>query len=130
MDKVAAAEFANLVGRFYQNLATQVGDTIHQNIGKMGNDQVVVLMGDQTRLISYSNTFYALSDRIAFDGADMYFKSVVDATGQISDALKHIDRVDKVISIAAGVITLAGGIVSRNVGMIASSLQTLQAAIL
>ena len=129
MDQVAAAEFANLIGRFYQTLATQVGDTIHQNIGKIGDDQVTVLMGDQARLISYAQTFYSLSDAIAFAGADVYFKKVQDATGSITEAMKHIDKVDKVIGISANVITLAGGIVSKNTSMITTALTALKGAI-
>src|ERR1700761_1070874 len=118
MDQVAAAEFANLIGRFYQTLATQVGDTLHQQIGSLSKEQASVLMGDQSRLISYSNTFFSLSDKIAFEGADVYFAKVNDATGQISEAMKHIDKVDQVITISANVIMLAGGIVSASPSMI------------
>ncbi|HLZ88650.1 MAG TPA: hypothetical protein VKQ52_15450 [Puia sp.] len=107
----------------------QVGDYLHDNIGIIGNDQVSILSDDQTRLISYSSTFFALSDRIAFEGADVYFQKVQDATGQISDALKHIDKVDKVICISASVIGLAGGIVSGNTGMIISALQAIKGQI-
>ncbi|HXB09151.1 MAG TPA: hypothetical protein VNW04_18635 [Puia sp.] len=126
MDQVAAAEFANRIGRFYQTMATQVGDYLHQNIGVLGRDQVAVLSGDQARLISYANTFYSLSDAIAFEGADVYFTAVQDATGSITDSLKHIDKVDKVISISASVITLAGGIVSANPALITTALLALK----
>lgn len=129
MDAVAAAQFANFVARFYQNLAVQVGDYLHNNIGIIPNDKLSILSDDQTRLISYSNTFFALSDNIAFQGADVYFKSVQDATGEISDALKQIDKVDKVITIAANVLTLAGGIVSKNTGMMTTALTALKGAI-
>ena len=129
MDQVAAAQFANLIGRFYQTLAMQVGDYLHQQIGIISNDQVSILSDDQTRLISYSNTFFSLSDSIAFNGADEYFKSVTAATGQITDALNHIDKVDKVITIAANVIALAGGIVSKNTGMITTALSGIKGQI-
>ena len=129
MDTVAAAQFANFVARFYQNLAAQVGDYLHNNIGIIPNEKLSILSDDQTRLISYSNTFFALSDTIAFQGADVYFKSVQDATGEISDALKHIEKVDKVITIAANVLALAGGIVSKNTGMMTTALTSLKGAI-
>jgi hypothetical protein len=129
MDTVAAAQFANFVARFYQNLAVQVGDYLHNNIGIIPNEKLSILSDDQTRLISYSNTFFALSDTIAFQGADVYFKSVQDATGEISDALKHIEKVDKVITIAANVLALAGGIVSKNTGMMTTALTALKGAI-
>ena len=126
MDQVAAAQFANFMGRSYQNMAVQLGDYLHQSIGNIPNEQVSILSDDQTRLISYSNTFFALSDTIAFEGADVYFKNVQDATGAINDALKHIEKVDKVIRISAQVITLAGGIVSKNPGMIGGALSALK----
>jgi hypothetical protein len=126
MDPIAAAEFANLIGRFYQTLATQVGDYIHEKMGSITKDEFSILSGDQTRLITYSNTFFALSDRIAFDGAEIYFQKVRDAMGQINEALKHIDKVDKVIEISAHVISLAGGIVSKNPAMIKAALSALK----
>jgi hypothetical protein len=129
MEPVAAAQFANFVARFYQTLAVQVGDYLHNNIGTIPNDKLSILSDDQTRLISYSNTFFALSDAIAFEGADVYFKSVQDATGEINDALKQIEKVDKVITIAANVLTLAGGIVSKNTGMMTTALTALKGAI-
>lgn len=129
MDQIAAAEFANIIGRFYQTLATRVGDTLHQQIGTISKDQASVLMGDQSRLISYSNTFFSLSDKIAFEGADVYFKKVQDATDEITEAVKHIEKVDKIITISANTIMLAGGIVSANPSMIMGALTQLKSAI-
>jgi hypothetical protein len=129
MDPIAAAQFANFIARFYQNLAMQVGDYIHEHIGDIPDNQLSILSDDQTRLISYSNTFFALSDSIAFQGADVYFSKVQAATGDISEALKSIEEADTVITIAANVITLAGGIVSRNTGMITSALTGLKGAV-
>lgn len=129
MDPVAAAQFANFIARFYQNLGRQVGDFIHDNIGNIAGDRLAILLDDQSRLISYSNTFFALSDAIAFQGADVYFKKVQDATGDINDALKNMQKADKVITIAAGVITLAGGIVSKNGSMITTALTALKGAV-
>jgi hypothetical protein len=126
MDQVAAAQFANFMARFYQNMASQVGDTLHQSIGNIPDEQARILADDQVRLLSYSNTFFSLSDAIAFQGADEYFKSTQDATGQITDALKHIEKVDKVISITANVIGLAGGIVSKNTSMMTTALTALK----
>lgn len=129
MDQVAAAQFANFIARFYQNLATRVGDYLHENIGDIPGDQFTILSNDQTRLISYSNTFFALSDAIAFQGADVYFKKVQDATDDINQALQHIEKADTVITIAANVITLAGGIVSKNTSMITTALTGLKGAV-
>ena len=126
MDQVAAAQFANFMARFYQNMAAQVGDTLHQSIGVIPDSQASILADDQMRLLSYSNTFFSLSDAIAFQGADEYFQSARDATGQIADALKHIDKIDKVISITANVIGLGGGIVSKNTSMMETALMALK----
>jgi hypothetical protein len=125
MDTVQAAQFANDIGRFYQTLAGQVGDYLHQNIGTISTSQQSILSDDQTRLITYSNTFFSLSDTIAFAGADDYFQKVTNSTAQITDALNHMQTVDKIITISAGVITLAAGIVSQNGSTIIGSLQSI-----
>jgi hypothetical protein len=122
MDVVAAAQFANDIGRFYQVSGQRIGDYLHQNIGNITTRQLSILSDDQTRLISYSNTFFSLSDQIAFDSADDYFTKVTAATLQINDALKKIKKVDDIITLSAAVISLAGGIISRSGGMITSSL--------
>ncbi len=129
MDVVQAAQFANDIGRFYQTLAGQIGDYLHQNIGIISDSQMSILSDDQTRTISYSNTFFALSDTIAFAGADDYFQKVKAATGQITASLEHIQKVDKIISISAGVIGLGAGIVSQNGGMITGALQSIEQSI-
>ena len=129
MDPIAAAQFANFIARFYQNLAMQVGDYIHEHIGDIPDNQLSILSDDQTRLISYSNTFFALSDSIAFQGADVYFKKVQDATADINKALQQIQKADTVITVAANVIALAGGIVSKNTSMITTALTGLKGAL-
>ena len=129
MDKVQAAQFANSTGRFFQILAGQVGDFLHQNIDTLSDQQISILSDDQTKLITYSNTFFSLSDGIAFAGADDYVQKVKDATGQITDSLNKIKTVDKIINISAGVISLAAGIVSANGGAILGSLQSITQAI-
>lgn len=129
MDSVQAAQFANTTGRFFQVLATQVGDFLHQHIDELTDQQISIISNDQTRLISYSNTFFSLSDHIAFDGVDEYVPKVTNATAGVSDALKKMKTADKIISITAGVISLAAGIVSQNGGAILSSLQSIDQAI-
>jgi len=126
MDQVAAAQFANYMGRAYQTLAQQVGDKLHEQIGNIPNSQLSILSQDQIRLLSYSNTFFALSDSIAFQGADVYFRKVQDATAAINDALKNIREISKVISISANFITLAGGLVSQNTTLIQAALNALK----
>jgi|GEM_PF-2140129 len=126
MDQVAAAQFANYMGRAYQMLAQQVGDKLHAQIGNIPGDQLSILSQDQVRLISYSNTFFSLSDSIAFQGADVYVKKVQDATAAVNDALKNIQEMNKVISISANFITLAGGLVSQNTSLITTALNALK----
>jgi hypothetical protein len=123
------ALFANTLGRFYQGLAQQVGDFLHTNIASLSDSEIDVISDDQTRLTTYANTFFSLSDNIAFENSAVYFKGVSDATGTIDTALKKISDTNKVINIAAGCITLAASIASKNGSGITSSLQSVLSAL-
>jgi len=122
MTALDQAQFAYDTGRFYQTVARQIGDFLHDNIKELSDRQLSILSDDQTRLISYSNTFFSLTEDITFDGAAPYFRSVTNATKQITDAIDHIQKVSDIISISAGVIGVAAGILSQNGPLIASSL--------
>ncbi|HMH21313.1 MAG TPA: hypothetical protein VK563_06040 [Puia sp.] len=122
------AKFANTMGHFYQALAGQIGEFLHTHIKSLSDGQIGILSGDEERLISYANTFFSLSDNIAFENSASYFKGVGDATDAIGAAMKKIDDINKVIGIAAGCITLAAAIVSANGQGIVSSCQSILAA--
>jgi|SRR5882757_2570897 len=123
------AIFANKLGHFYQAIAQQLGDFVHTHIGSLSNEKIDALSNDQTTLITYANTFFSLSDKIAFEQSEIYFKGVSDSIDTINEAIKKMDDINKVIKITAGVITLAAAIVTQNGGGIVSSLQTVAGAI-
>jgi hypothetical protein len=129
MGTVNDAAFANKLGHFYQNMADGMGQFIHTQIGTLPKDKVVSLTDQQNQLIHYANLFFVLSDRIAFDQSDTFFKGVSDATDDIDKAVKEIKDVNKAINITAGLITLAAAIVTENGSGIVSSLQTIAGAI-
>jgi hypothetical protein len=122
MTPLEEAQFAYDTGRFYQTIARQIGDFIHEHISDLSDRELSIISDDQTRLISYSNTFFSLTTDISFDGAAPYFLDVKNATTQITDALGHIQSVSDIIGISAAVIGVAAGILSQNGGLIASSL--------
>jgi hypothetical protein len=123
------AIFANKLGHFYQGLAQQLGDFVHKNIGSLSDTQIDALSNDQTTLIAYANTFFALSDKIAFEQSETYFKGVSDSIDTINAAMKKMNDINKVTGIIAGVITLAAAIVTQNGSGIVSSLQTIAGAV-
>jgi len=102
---------------------------VHTHIGSLSNEKIDALSNDQTTLITYANTFFSLSDKIAFEQSEIYFKGVSDSIDTINEAIKKMDDINKVIKITAGVITLAAAIVTQNGGGIVSSLQTVAGAI-
>jgi hypothetical protein len=129
MDALEAAQFASMLAGFYGGLAKQVDDYLGANIGKIDPGQEQDLSDKLNLLLAYSNKFADLSDGIAFAGADDYFQKVKDATGQITDSLDHIGKVDKLINISAGLVGLGEGIVTKNGGGILSSLQAIAQSI-
>ena len=129
MGNAEDAVSANTLGHFYQALAEQIGDFLHTNISRLSGHEIDLLSGDQDRLISYANTFFSLSDKIAFENSATYFKGVSNATDAVNAALKKIDDINKVINIAAGSITLAASILSKNGKGILSSCDSILTAL-
>ncbi len=128
MSEFDYAQFAHSMGDFYQQVGRRMGDYLQNNITAMAADpgRLRVFYDEQSRINSYANTFYALSDQIAFAGADIYFKSVTDATASLNAAIQKIDGIDKWINFSAAVITLGTSIVSKNGTGILSSVQTIR----
>jgi hypothetical protein len=129
MGNTEDAIFANTLGHFYQDLAQQIGDFLHTHISSLSGHEIDLLSGDQDRLISYANTFFSLSDKIAFENSAVYFEGISNATDAVNKALKKIDDINKVINIAAGTITLAASILSMNGKGILSSCDSILAAV-
>lgn len=124
MDTFDYARFANTIGGLYQQIAHQMGDYLQENITSIAADpgRLTVFCDEQSRIISYANTFYTLSDRIAFEGADVYYKSVIAATASLNQDIRKIEEVDKWIKFSAAVITLGTAIISANGSGIVSSI--------
>lgn len=123
------ALFANKLGHFYKNIADGLGQYIHANMGSLPADQVNKLSDQLDQLINYANMFFGISDRIAFEASQNYFKGVSDAIDSIDKAVKEIKDINKAITITAGLLTLAAAIVTENGSGIVSSLQTIAGAI-
>jgi len=129
MGTVNDAIFANKLGHFYEDLAQQLGGFLHTHIGQLSKDQVDTLSDSETQLNSYANAFFTLSDTIAFQQSDVYFKGVSDTIDAVNADIQKIADINKIITISAGVISLALAIFSENGGGILSSLQTIAGAV-
>jgi len=128
MSSLDDAQFANSIGSFYQQIGQQMGNYLQSNIGTLSKTpgQLTIFCDDQSRIISYANTFYSLSDQIAFDNSDVYFAAVTAATAGMNANIKTIDKIDKWINFSAAIITLATAIVSKNGSNILSSIETIK----
>jgi hypothetical protein len=123
------AAFANSMGHFYERVALQLDDFMHNNIKSLRQEQRDFLETYLEQAIDYANAFYTLSDKIAFENSAVCFKAVSNATGDINHALEKIKNIDRIIAISAGVITLAGAIAAHDGGGITKSLQSVMDAI-
>jgi hypothetical protein len=122
MGTLEDAQFANQLGHLYQSVAQQIGDYLTNNIDHLTKEEIDTVNNYQTTIITYANTFYSLSDNIAFTGSDLYFNQINDATGQIKDALNHLDNINKIINISAGIISLAAAVMTGNGPLIVTSI--------
>ncbi|HEX9512563.1 MAG TPA: hypothetical protein VF939_18855 [Puia sp.] len=123
------AIFANRLGHFYQDIAQDLGEFVHTHIGTLSEEDITTLSDGQTQVINYANQFFSLSDKIAFEQSETYFKGVSDAIGTLDNAVKEIHDINRVIAVSAGLITLALAIVSQNGGGILSSVQSIAGAV-
>lgn len=115
------------LGNLFQQIAHQMGDYLQANINDMKNNPAALskFTDDQTRILSYANTFYSLGDKIAFANDEQYFNQVDAATKAINANLQTIKDVDKWIGFAGAVISMAASIASGNGSGILSSAETI-----
>jgi hypothetical protein len=129
MTPLEYAQEAIAIGNLYQQIAQQMGDYLQANIVDMSKDPAFLsqFTDDQTRILSYSNTFYSLGDSIAFGNDQAYFQQVDQATQVINANIKTIQTTDKWINFAGAVISLGASIVTGNGGGIVTSVETILA---
>jgi hypothetical protein len=129
-DNTNSIDFAALaiaLGDTYKQVATQMEDYLEDNISAMEKDQanLQLFTSDQDRILSYSNTFFSLGAKIAFQNAGLYIAAVQHATKAINENLDSINQTDKWINLAAGVISLGVSIVSGNGSGMVSAAETI-----
>jgi hypothetical protein len=123
-----AAEALN-IGDLYQQIARQMSSFLQWYIRQPNPDKVFVghFVDDQSRILSYSNTFYSLADKIAFADDEVYFAKVDLATAVINDNIKTIHTTDKWINFAGAVISLGASIATGSGSGILASVETILA---
>jgi hypothetical protein len=121
------AQEAISIGNLYQQIAQQMGTYLQANIVEMSKNPVFLsqFTDDQTRIISYSNTFYSLGNKIAFNNDQVYFQQVDLATKAINANIQTIQKTDKWINFCGAVISLGASIVTANGGGILTSVETI-----
>lgn len=131
MDNFNYAGFANSIGNFYQLVYQEMGDFLQDNITTLAanEEQLNDFTDKQSSIKAYANTFFQLSDSIAFAGAAESFKKITAATATLNDDIRKIEKVDKWINFSAGIINLGLAITSKNNSGIISSLQSIKTAI-
>src|SRR5689334_4139687 len=100
MDNFNYAAFANSMGNFYQLIYQEMSDFLQDNITTLAANEVQLndFTDKQSAIKAYANSFFQLSDKIAFDGAADSFKKVTDATADLNTGIRKIEKVDKWIN--------------------------------
>jgi hypothetical protein len=113
------------IGNLYQGIAQEMGNYLQANIATLVRDPVnlKIFTDDQTRILSYANTFYSLGDRIAFANDEQYFQRLDAATNAINANIRTIKALDKWIGFAGSVISLGASIATGNGAGILSSVE-------
>jgi hypothetical protein len=121
------AKLANKLGQLYQEMAASLEDYLHIHAGELDKQDRDLLGERVSNMLEFSDKFFSLSDQIAFAGSDDSFKGVAAAAQSAKDAIVHIAKVNKVISITADVMTLAASIVTQNASGVVGAVQSIVA---
>src|SRR6185437_2981947 len=108
-----SAALAIELGKTFQLIAQQMGNYLQDNIIDMAKDPASLhtFTDDQSRFLSYSNTFLSLDARLAFQNADALIAAVQEATIAINVNLFSVQNAVEWIDFAGAVITLGVAIV-------------------
>lgn len=122
-ENIDYAAFANQLGEFLLNVATKVGDYIHQHAGT--GEDLTAQYKQLDQLTQYGNKCFELAEKIAFTGLAVYLKGIKDATDKINRDLKKLANINKAIAITAAVLGLAVGVLTQNGSAVSDALQTI-----
>jgi hypothetical protein len=119
------ALLATQLGELYMDVASGIGDFIHQNIGNLPGDQVTSLEAQLVQVTADGNKFLQLADQIAFADLATNLQGVQNATATIQQDLKTIANIDKAIAIATAVLELATAIFTQSGSALGDAVQTI-----
>jgi hypothetical protein len=119
------ALLATQLGELCMDVASGIGDFIHQNIGNLPGDEVTSLEGQLDQITADGNKFLQLADQIAFADLATNLQGVQNATATIQQDLKTIANIDKAIAIATAVLELATAIFTQSGSSLAAAVQTI-----
>jgi hypothetical protein len=119
------AALATQLGEMCMDVAQEIGDYVHQNIGNLPDDKLTSLEGQLDQITADANKFLELADQIAFADLATYLQGVQNATTQIQQDLKTIANIDKAIAIAAAVLELATAIFTQSGSALGAAVQTI-----
>ena len=113
------------LARNFREVAKQVGDTRTGKWDTLTPDQRQTLENEEWDLLSSSMSMRTKAVGIVLEGAKTSLAKIVRVTDHARKAIKTLENVREVISIASAVVTLAAAILSKDPQAIAKASQTL-----
>jgi hypothetical protein len=113
MAKLSSQQAHELAGNFLA-LALAVGDFRYANWGSLPKPDDRKLADLQWSILNAGEDMLASSATLVMEDVKDSLKRIKSITGQISDTIKSLKDVQKVIDVAAAIVNLGNDVLARN----------------
>ncbi len=108
------AQQANILASNFLGLAQSVGDFRYENWNKLSRADNQRLGSLQRSILNYGEDILAFSTVLVMNDVDASLKKIEAITVEIKSTIQSIQKVQKVIDVAAAIVTLAGAIIAKD----------------
>ena len=108
------AEQSREIARLFYNLSVSLGEYRFKNWDDLSEGELDNLESLESRLRNYASKFTAMAINISIDNLAEPLNQIKEATKKADDAVKKLNQIRKVITIAKKTVSLGVAIISKD----------------
>ncbi|MBP8192325.1 MAG: hypothetical protein KAX69_01890 [Chitinophagales bacterium] len=113
---------ANELANNFLAMAQAIGEYRYQNFDSLSKIQNQKIRDLHWSILNYADDLYTMSATLVLNDVEESLSTIGLITEQMKDTYKHLQNIQKAISVAASVITLGASILSKNPQAIISAI--------
>lgn len=125
MPRLTAQQVTELANQFL-DLAQTVGDYRMVHHGQLTSGQNKKLSDLHWDILNYADTLYVTSAKLVMEDVEDTLQAINDITQDIRRTYKQLQKIQKVLDVAAAVVTLGAAIMSKSPVAVQSAIAELQ----